>query len=105
LNDISDDVGYGIGSAATIFDGKHKYLRITDIDEVSNSFVPSPLTSPEGKIGKKYFLKEGDIVFARTGASVGKTYIYDSVDGNLVFAGFLIRFSITSAVPKFVFYS
>lgn len=38
-------------------------------------------------------MKDGDIVFARTGATVGKTYLYNREDGDLVFAGFLIRFS------------
>lgn len=38
-----------------------------------------------------YKLEDGDLVFARTGASVGKTYLYNQKDGILVFAGFLIR--------------
>jgi type I restriction enzyme S subunit len=37
------------------------------------------------------YLEEGDIVLARTGASVGKAYKYRAKDGRLVFAGFLIR--------------
>ena len=43
---------------------------------------------------KDYYLNEGDIVFARTGATVGKSYLYKLSDGRLVFAGFLIRFTI-----------
>ncbi len=35
--------------------------------------------------------RSGEIVFARTGASVGKSYLYDPVDGQLVYAGFLIN--------------
>ena len=77
---------------------------ITDIDEDSRSFVPNPLTSPEGELQDKYKLKKGDIVFARTGASTGKCYLYQDNDGDLYFAGFLIKFSITKANPDFVYY-
>ena len=52
--------------------------------------------NPVGQFGMvsypcNYYLEEGDLVFARTGASVGKSYLYNSKDGKLVFAGFLIR--------------
>ena len=50
-------------------------------------------------------MQNGDIVFARTGASTGKTYLYDKNDGNLYFAGFLIKFHIDKAVPRFIFYN
>ena len=103
LGDISSGVGYGIGSAATAFDGTNKYLRITDIDESSRRFSPNPLTSPEGNIDSKYILKEGDIVFARTGASTGKSYLYNSGDGKLVYAGFLIKFHVDQADPYFIY--
>lgn len=105
LGQISKNIGYGIGASATTFDGENKYLRITDIDEHTNKFKPKPLTSPEGKIDKKYFLKENDLLFARTGASVGKTYIYSGNDGKLVFAGFLIKFSIVNQNSRFIFYT
>jgi len=50
------------------------------------------------------FLKKGDIVLARTGASVGKSYRYKDKDGPLVFAGFLIRIrpESTKAVSAFL---
>ena len=105
LGSISSDEMYGMNSAAIDFDGLNKYIRITDISESSNKFVPNPLTSPDGKLDEKFKLKEGDIVFARTGASTGKTYIYNPDDGNLYFAGFLIKFHIDKAHPKFVFYN
>jgi len=103
LGDISSNVMYGMNSSAMSFDGTNKYIRITDIDEESRAFRPNPLTSPDGKLEEKYKLKDGDIVFARTGASVGKSYMYQESDGVLYFAGFLIRFSITSSNTKFVF--
>lgn len=55
--------------------------------------MQTDLTSPDTNLdqAKSSILQEGDIVFARTGASVGKTYIYNKNDGLVYFAGFLIR--------------
>ena len=103
LGNISNKIMYGIGSSAIQFDGTNKYLRITDIDESSRTFIPNPLTSPDGIIKEKYKLVEGDIVFARTGASVGKSYLYNHKDGNLIYAGFLIKVHIKDANPYFVY--
>jgi type I restriction enzyme S subunit len=51
-----------------------------------------------------YRLQEGDILFARTGASVGKTYKYKASDGVAYFAGFLIRIKTNDQFdPEFVF--
>ena len=105
LGNISSNEMYGMNSAAKDYDGFNKYIRITDISETSNKFIPNPLTSPDGYLEDKYKLKKGDIVFARTGASTGKTYLYDDNDRNLYFAGFLIKFHIDNADPKFIFYN
>ena len=80
-----------MNAAAVKYDGKHKYIRITDIDEETSAFIPNPLSSPDGEFEQRYLVKENDILFARTGASVGKSYLYNSNDGELYFAGFLIR--------------
>ncbi|MCX6234438.1 MAG: restriction endonuclease subunit S [Bacteroidetes bacterium] len=104
LGEIANKIMYGMNAAAIPFDGENKYLRITDIDEKSRKFLPNPLSSPDCVIEEKYKLNEGDMIFARTGASVGKTYLYDIRDGNIYFAGFLIRFSITDANPYFIFF-
>ena len=103
LGEISSKVLYGIGSSAIAYDGVNKYLRITDIDESSRTFIPNPLTSPGGDIEEKYKLVAGDLVFARTGASTGKSYLYNEKDGNLIYAGFLIKFHINKANPYFVY--
>ena len=105
LGNISSNEMYGMNSAAKDYDGFNKYIRITDISETSNKFIPNQLTSPDGDLEDKYKLKKGDIVFARTGASTGKTYLYDDNDRNLYFAGFLIKFHIDNADPKFIFYN
>lgn len=104
LGKISKNIMYGMNSASKTFDGENKYIRITDINENSNKFIANPLTSPDGNLKNEFLLKKGDIVFARTGASTGKSYLYNLDDGKLYFAGFLIKFHIFNANPKFVFY-
>ena len=84
---------YGINAAAVPFDdGLPTYLRITDISD-DHHFRPLPRVSIDHPNAPVFFLNEGDLVFARTGASVGKSYLYNHDDGPLVFAGFLIRVS------------
>ena len=75
------------------YDGVNKYLRITDIDDETHEFKTDALTTPDVDLttADNYRLKEGDVLFARTGASVGKTYRYKGLDGLVYFAGFLIR--------------
>ena len=88
---ICADLDYGINAAAVPFDEKlPAYLRITDIGE-NNRYRPSTRVSVNHPNSESYVLAEGDIVFARTGASVGKSYLYNPIDGPLVFAGFLVR--------------
>ena len=103
LEEICDPPKYGLNSAGIEFDGIHKYLRITDIDEITHTFSPTDITTPS-EFNDEYLLNKNDIVFARTGASTGKTYLYDSNDGDLYFAGFLIKFHVKDANVRFVFY-
>lgn len=93
LDDASDKIDYGMNVPSKEFDGKNKYLRITDIDDVSRKFITENLTSPSGDLAdcENYLLSDSDVLFARTGASVGKTYHYCREDGRVYFAGFLIR--------------
>ena len=93
LGDVVSSFEYGLNVAAREYDGKNKYLRITDIDDVSRIFKEDTLTSPDTELteANNYLLQDGDILFARTGASVGKSYIYRESDGLVYFAGFLIR--------------
>jgi len=102
LDNNSDSVMYGMNSSAIEYDGKHGYIRITDIDD-NNCFSPNPITSPDGVIEGKFRLNRGDIVFARTGANTGKSYLYKESDGEIYFAGFLIKVSIINAVPEFIY--
>jgi type I restriction enzyme, S subunit len=97
---------YGINAPAIPFDSRFPtYLRITDINE-DGHFTESSKASVEHPNSTEYLLEPGDIVFARTGASVGKSYLYDRKDGQLVYAGFLIRVSPDPErlVPDFFLY-
>lgn len=106
LGEVSTSFEYGLNAAATEFDGKNKYIRITDINDESRDFMDDDLTSPDIDLSNadKYKLSRGDILFARTGASVGKTYIYRECDGLVYYAGFLIRAKIREQYnPEFIF--
>ena len=97
-----------MNAAASDFDGEKKYLRITDIDDQTREFRTDDLSSPDinNPIDDRYLLKEGDILFARTGASVGKTYLYKASDGKTYYAGFLIRAHVSDeADAGFIFQS
>ena len=106
LGEVADSVKYGINAPAKEYDGINKYLRITDIDDTTHEFLQSDLTSPDTDLtlAEKFKLLEGDILFARTGASVGKSYIYSREDGSVYYAGFLIRMRFNQSIfPNFIF--
>lgn len=97
LKDLSNGNGiYGIAAPAVPKDdNKYTYLRITDIND-DGSLNTSDLKSVDDPNANRYLLNPNDIVFARTGNSTGRTYFYDGSAGELVFAGFLIKFSLDS---------
>ena len=95
---------YGVNAAAVPFsEDLPAYIRITDIDD-DGRFVPAPRVSVDIEPSDDQFLQPGDIVLARTGASVGKSYRYRVEDDRLVFAGFLIRVrpNLDRLVPEFL---
>jgi len=95
---------YGANARSkTLLSGEPRYVRITDIQEgggLSDEAVGVPLPNWE-----KYRLRDGDLLFARSGATVGKPYIYRPQDGLCVFAGYLIRFRLeaTKLHPEVLF--
>ena len=105
LKDISIGQGnYGIGAAAVDYNNNlYKYLRITDIKE-DGTVDENELKSVDDINAKDYLLKENDICFARTGNSTGKAYFYDGTIKDLVYAGFLIKFSLDNKKvnPKYI---
>ena len=100
------DGKYGIAASAVDYDAElPAYLRITDIND-DGTLNWNDRKSVDDPAAYKYMLREGDIVFARTGNSTGKNYYYDSRDGEFAFAGFLIRFSLDDKKvnPRYVKY-
>lgn len=97
---------YGIGaSAVEPREGLYTYLRITDIRD-DGTLNAEGLKCVDDPDANKYLLKPDDIVFARTGASTGRNYFYDARDGEFVYAGFLIKFSLDprKVNPKYIKY-
>lgn len=95
---------YGINAAAVPHGlGVPTYIRITDIDD-SGRFAPDPKVGVAHPKSADYRMRAGELVFARTGASVGKSYLYDPRDGELVYAGFLINIAPdpTRLNPKYL---
>ena len=107
LEEICETKGsYGSGASAIPYDEtKPRYIRITDIkdDGSLNDDIVSPSTDESD--WKKNWLEEGDIVFARSGATVGKTYLHRRENGECVYAGYLIKFRPKSTMmrPEFLF--
>lgn len=97
---------YGIGASAVPYSTElYTYLRITDIND-DGTLNMSDLKSVADEKAGDYLLKPNDIVFARTGASTGRNYFYDEIDGEFVFAGFLIKFSLDpeKVNPRYIKY-
>ena len=91
LQEISNVYGeYGLSVPSTSYNGI-RYLRITDITDdgrLNDEYVSADIE----KVEESDKLQEGDILFARTGATVGKTLIFKEDYGCCVFAGYLIRY-------------
>lgn len=97
---------YGANEAAVQGDSKTdvRYIRITDIDEYGNLKDNDWKTAKN--IENKYLLEDNDILFARSGATAGKTFIYRRDFGKAIFAGYLIRFRFDEKKvdPRYIFY-
>ena len=90
LSDISiEKLSYGSGAKAVAYDENIRYIRITDIDD--NGQLKQEKVSPS-IVEDKYMLRKGDILFARSGATVGKNYIH-LVEEKAIYAGYLIKFT------------
>lgn len=87
---------YGSNTSATDYQkGKPRYIRITDIND--DGSLNDDIKTAE-VIKDKYRLIPGDIVFARTGATVGKTYMHER--GNAIYAGYLIKYQMNESKMK-----
>ena len=107
LDEISIISGeYGSNVSAMEYDETlPRYVRITDITE-NGKLNKNSFASPKNETNiDKYLLQYGDILFARTGATVGKTYLYEESDGNCIYAGYCIRFRLNTKIvnPEYIF--
>jgi len=104
LNSISTKVDYGLTASATESDTGNRFLRITDIREGRINWEDVPYCQCSQEDEKKYELREGDIVFARTG-SVGNSCLITEAPRGAVFASYLIRIRPKREVVDSVFLS
>ena len=95
--------GYGAASASVSYNpNRPRYIRITDIndDGTLNDDCVCSINKSDDEV---FRLQKGDFLFARMGATVGKTYYYR--EGNQIFAGYLIRFKLDpeKILPEYLY--
>lgn len=78
-----------------------RYIRITDINE--NGTLNDEFVSPEF-VEYKYELKENDFLIARSGNTVGKTFLYKKKYGKAIYAGYLVKYNIdySKVIPEYL---
>lgn len=98
-----EKMSYGSGASAVPYNQKIRYIRITDIDELG--CLKKDIVSPN-ICEDKYLLSDGDILFARSGATVGKTFLFKSTYGSCIYAGYLIRLRPNTqiVIPEYVYH-
>jgi len=97
---------YGANESAELNDPDlPRYVRISDINE-SDGLRDETFRSLPVDVAKEYLLREGDLLFARSGATAGKTFLYRRSWGACAFAGYLIRARLDAkkAWPDFIRY-
>lgn len=96
---------YGANESGVAFsEDLPRYIRITDITPDGDLKEDGKLSLPH-ETASEYLLEDGDILFARSGATVGKTFIYNKTYGTCAFAGYLIRAVVgEKALARFVYY-
>ncbi|MBD5363358.1 MAG: hypothetical protein HDR79_00185 [Bacteroides sp.] len=98
---VKEKLSYGSGASGIPYDNKIRYIRITDIDERGN-LKPEIASSPS-EYNSKYMLKHGDILLARSGATVGKAFLYKKSIGPAIYAGYLIKVSIDMSILNSIY--
>jgi type I restriction enzyme, S subunit len=103
LGEIAELIDYGVTASATLQPGRHKFLRITDIQNGSVDWDAVPWCQCTDEQASKSRLSPGDIVFARTGATTGKNFLIRHCPTESVFASYLIRLRLGErAEPRYV---
>ena len=97
LKDLSLNIHYGYTASADSI-GTHKLLRITDIQNNKVNWNSVPFCTLSENDAKNYSLKNGDIVIARTGGTIGKSFLIGNLDTPAVFASYLIRIVLNGKI-------
>ena len=104
LEDIAYSISYGVSESAKS-EGKYRLLRITDIQDNTVNWETVPYTDFDESKASGYLLNDGDILFARTGATVGKSYLVNGINDKAIYASYLIRVQTYKEVfPEYVKY-
>ena len=105
IGKICTKLQYGYTATASVERCGPRFLRITDIQDGAVAWPTVPYCEIDSKQAEKYLVCDGDIVFARTGGTVGKSYVINSVPEPSVFASYLIRLSAHAEVdPNYLYY-
>ena len=101
LGHISSNIQYGLSNSAEL-SGNYRLLRITDIQDNKVEWDNVPFTTITDEQAKDFMLEIGDIVFARTGATVGKSFLISTLPFRSVFASYLIKVKTTQVSPQYI---
>ena len=103
---VAEPLKYGANEAAESDNPDWpRYIRITDVDENGRLRDETFKSIPED-VARPYLLEDGDLLLARSGATVGKSFYYKQSWGRAAYAGYLIRarFNSAKSIPRFVDY-
>jgi type I restriction enzyme S subunit len=103
---VEEPLKYGANESAELDDRSlPRFVRITDIDD-DGGLRDSTFKSLPTEVAEPYLLKEGDVLLARSGATVGKSFIYSKQWGTACFAGYLIRARLRNSLcmPTWLYY-
>ena len=103
---LSEPLKYGANEVAELYDDQlPRYIRITDFAD-DGTLKSDTFRSISENVANNYLLKEGDLLFARSGATVGKTFLFKDYKGKSCFAGYLIKASplINRIKSDYLFY-
>ena len=102
IGEIASSILYGVSESAKET-GQYKLLRITDIQNNKVNWETVPFTDYDNNKAQAYLLNDGDILFARTGATVGKSYLVEGLKDSAIYASYLIRVQTSSVIlPAYI---
>jgi len=105
LGEIADNIQYGYTESSSDEPIGPKFLRITDIQNNEVNWKSVPYCEIDNTKKQNYLLKDGDLVFARTGATVGKSYLLKGDFPESVFASYLIRVRLLEEISESFVYN